>query len=81
MRITHAILAGAMTALALTAAPALARHSDTPKPAEPAASEPSSSCSARQRMDDGTWAQLPCQETGSPAQAKPVRRGTQTASH
>jgi hypothetical protein len=66
MRITHAILVGAIAALVSLAAPALARHSDAQKASEPTTS---SSCSARQQAADGTWTQLPCQEEGPPAPA------------
>jgi hypothetical protein len=44
---------------------ALAKHSDAQKTSEQTTSSP---CSARQRMPDGTWTQLPCQELGSPKQ-------------
>jgi hypothetical protein len=63
MRFKHAILVGSMATLAAMTAPALAKNSDGPKPSEQSTSSP---CSARQRMADGTWTQLPCQELGSP---------------
>ena len=65
MLIKHAIFVGSMAALASLTAPALAKHSDAQKTSEQATSSP---CSARQRMADGTWTQLPCQELGSPEQ-------------
>ena len=66
MRIKHAISAGIVAALCLLTAPALANNSN----AQPAADPPAaSSCSALQRMADGSWARLPCQEVGSPQQA------------
>jgi hypothetical protein len=63
MRI-NAIL-GALAALALMTAPALANNSKPQATPEP---EVSSSCSALQKSADGTWVKLPCQEVGSPAQ-------------
>jgi hypothetical protein len=72
MRIRDAIFASIVAALASQTAPALAKHSevkhsDVTKPSEPSAS---SSCSALQKMADGTWARLPCQELGSPGQSQ-----------
>jgi hypothetical protein len=65
MQFKHAILVGAMAALASLAVPALAKHSD----AQTTSEQPTSSaCSARQRTADGTWTELPCQELGSPKQ-------------
>jgi hypothetical protein len=65
MRIKDAIAGGVIAALASMATPALAKHVETPKPAEQPVS---SSCSASQQTADGTWTQVPCQEVGSPAQ-------------
>jgi hypothetical protein len=65
MRIKHAIFVGSMVTLASLTGPALAKHSDAQKTSEQTTSSP---CSARQRMPDGTWTQLPCQELGSPKQ-------------
>ena len=74
MRIKHAIFAGSMAALASLTAPALARTSDAQTTSEQPAS---SSCSARQQAADGTWAQLPCQELGSPKQT-PLKSATRS---
>ena len=65
MPIKHAIFAGSIAAMVSLTVPALARHSDAPKTSEQPMSSP---CSALQRMADGTWTQLPCQELGSPNQ-------------
>jgi hypothetical protein len=70
MRIKHAILIGIVAALA--SAPALARNSDASNFDVQPTNEPpaSSSCSALQKMADGTWARVPCQEVGSPQQGQ-----------
>jgi invasion protein IalB len=65
MQLKHAILAGAMAALAFMAVPARATHSDAQKTGEQPTSSP---CSARQQTADGTWTQLPCRELGTPEQ-------------
>lgn len=76
MRTAHLALAAALAAM-LTA-PALARNADAQKGEDKAAS---SSCSAYQQADDGSWEQLPCKETGEHAQPqtqhKPVTQGTE----
>ncbi len=64
MWIKHAIFVGSVAALVSLTAPALAKHSDT-QPGEQSTSSP---CSAEQRTASGTWAQIPCQELGSPQQ-------------
>jgi hypothetical protein len=81
MRITHAIFAGIVAALASLTAPARAKNSDAKNSdaknsearnsdAKTTGEQPaSSSCSALQQTADGTWARLPCQELGSPQQA------------
>jgi hypothetical protein len=77
MQFKHAILAGAMAALASLAVPALAKHSDAQKSSEQPASSP---CSARQQTADGTWTQLPCQELAIPGQA-PRKSATRSPDH
>ena len=74
MRIKHAILIGIVAALASAPAPAKnsdARNSDASNSDVQQTTEPpaSSSCSALQKMADGTWARVPCQEVGSPQQS------------
>ncbi|SFI53456.1 hypothetical protein [Bradyrhizobium sp. Gha] len=77
MRITHLVFAGALTASAVLAAPALAKNVNAQKGEDKAAS---SSCSAYQQAADGSWEQLPCKETGERAQSqtqhKPATAGT-----
>jgi len=75
MPIKHAIFAGSIAATVSLTAPALARQSDAPKTSEQPTSSP---CSALQRMADGTWTQLPCQELGSPRQT-PRKSATQSS--
>ena len=68
MRLAHAIFLGSMAALLTLAAPTLARNSNLPKASEAPAS---ASCHAYQQAADGTWTQLPCQETGAKPQPQP----------
>jgi hypothetical protein len=72
MRLGQAILLGSAAALLTLAVPTLARnsstHSNPPKTTEAPAS---ATCQAYQQAADGSWAQLPCQETGSKAPAQP----------
>jgi hypothetical protein len=68
MRLAHAIFVGAIAALLTLAAPTLARNSNLPKTSE---APSSASCHAYQQAADGTWKQLPCQETGSKPQPQP----------
>jgi len=77
MPVKHPIFAGSIAAMVSLTAPALAlaRHTDTPKTSEQPTSSP---CSALQRMADGTWTQLPCQELGSPKQL-PRNSSTQSS--
>ena len=66
MRIKNAIFFGSVTALAVLAAPSLARNSEAQKMNEqPASTAPSPSCQSYQQAPDGSWKQLPCQELGS----------------
>jgi hypothetical protein len=74
MPIKHAIFAGSIAAI-VSLTPALARHSDAPKTSEQSTASP---CSALQRMADGTWTPLPCQELGSPKQT-PRKSATQSS--
>jgi hypothetical protein len=68
MRLAHAIFLGSVAALLTLAAPTLARNSNSSKASEAPASV---SCQAYQQSADGTWKQLPCQETGAKAQPQP----------
>jgi hypothetical protein len=80
MRKLFRIFSGALTALALLAGPALARTSESPKPAGKQASP---ACSVYQRLPDGSWAQAPCEEINPavPANQKTSTRSTGVASH
>lgn len=71
MRIARVIFVGSMAALLMTA-PALAKHSESPKTDDQSTS---SSCHAYQQAADGSWTQLPCQEAGGQTQHKPVAKG------
>lgn len=57
MRITPVIFVGSLAALVATAAPALAKNSQIPKPDDQAPS--SVPCRAYQQAPDGTWNELP----------------------
>lgn len=64
MRIKHAIFFGSVAALAVLAAPSLARNSGAQKTSEqPTSTSPS--CQSYQQAADGSWKQLPCQELGA----------------
>ena len=65
MRFGHALFIASTAGLLTLAAPTLARNADAQKSGErPAAS----SCHAYQMVADGSWTELPCQETGSTGQ-------------
>jgi hypothetical protein len=71
-------LLGSLLALGVMTAPVLARHANTP----PADQKPvSSSCHTMQRMADGEWVSIPCEEMGSPAQPQPRPAQAETAGH
>ncbi|MGJ4928360.1 hypothetical protein ACQR1I_15475 [Bradyrhizobium sp. HKCCYLS2038] len=68
MRITPVIFVGSLAALvAATAAPALAKNSQVPKPDDQTTA--SSPCRAYQQAADGTWKELPCLGQGQAASA------------
>jgi hypothetical protein len=74
MRFGHALFIASTAGLLTLAAPTLARNADAQKAGErPAAS----SCHAYQMSADGSWTELPCQETGSTGQTqhKPAPKG------
>jgi hypothetical protein len=66
MRIAHLIFAGSLAALVGTAAPALAKNSNTQTATAPKTEDTAASpgCRAYQQAPDGSWIQLPCQEPG-----------------
>ena len=78
MRITLAVSAAALAAVAATAGPVQAKHADSQKAGDSATS---SSCSAYQQGPDGSWIQLPCRESGehgeSQTQHKPPSQGSE----
>ncbi len=80
MRLGYAFLLASTAGLLTLAAPTLARNSETQKASEQPAS---SSCHAYQQAADGSWAQVPCQETGSAGQTqhKPAPHGTDEETH
>lgn len=61
MRFGHALFIATTAGLLTLAAPTLAKNSDAQKSAEPSGT---SSCHAYQKAADGSWTELPCQETG-----------------
>ena len=75
MRFGHALFIATTAGLLTLAAPTLARNADTQKNTEQQAA---SSCHAYQQAADGSWTELPCQETGStgPTQHKSAPKGT-----
>ena len=80
MRMKYAIFCGATAALAVLAAPTLAKNSNPAKADDkPAAS----SCHAYQRAADGSWTALPCQASSSSAQTqhKPPSPGADDEAH
>lgn len=76
MRISQMIYVGSLAALVATAAPALAKSSQTPKPDDQTTS--SLPCRAYQQAPDGTWMERPCQGQGAsaPARQRAVTNGT-----
>jgi hypothetical protein len=63
MRITPVIFVGSLAAIVATAAPALAKNSQTPGQTARADEQSASTapCRAYQQDPDGTWKELPCQ--------------------
>jgi hypothetical protein len=86
MRIATLIFVGSIAALAVPAAPVLAKDSHAQKTNDPSASSTSSSsspCHAYQQAPDGSWTQLPCEEVGSGGQTqhKPAARKADEEAH
>jgi len=61
MQVATMIFVGSVAAL-VAAAPALAKHSESHQADD---KSESSSCHAYQQAPDGSWTQLPCQESGN----------------
>lgn len=74
MRFGHALFIASTAGLLTLAAPTLARNADAQKSSE---RPTESSCHAYQKAADGSWTELPCQETGSTGQTqhKPAPKG------
>lgn len=64
MRIARLVFAGAFAAMAVAAAPVLAKSSDRQK-ADDKSTTSSAGCQAYQQAADGSWTQLPCGEPGA----------------
>ena len=81
MRITLALAVATLAAVTAMAGPVQARHAQSQKTEE---STTSSSCSAYQQAPDGSWTQLPCQESGGHGQPqtshKPAAQGSEPES-
>ncbi|MBR0973908.1 MULTISPECIES: hypothetical protein [Bradyrhizobium] len=78
MRIAYLVFAGALATSAALTAPAVAKNSNAQKGEDKSTS--SSSCSAYQQAPDGSWEQLPCQETGERGQPQTQHKsGTQSS--
>ena len=80
MPLKYGLLLASTAALLALAAPTLARNSEPRKATEQPSS---SSCHAYQQAADGSWTQVPCQETGSTGQTqhKSVPHGTDEETH
>jgi len=75
MRIANLALVGSIAALALAAAPALAKNATSPLKTE---DQPASaSCHSYQMAADGTWSVLPCHEAGQTEHKPPPKAGEQ----
>jgi hypothetical protein len=73
MRISKSTLIGSIAALALVAAPALAKNTAPPQKTE---DQPvSASCHAYQMAADGSWAVLPCREAAQTGHKPPPKNG------
>jgi uncharacterized low-complexity protein len=80
MRFGYALFIASTAGLLTLAAPTLARNADTQQSSEQSAA---SACHAYQKAADGSWTELPCQETGStrPTQHKPAPKSTDDEPH
>jgi hypothetical protein len=82
MRTASAIIIGSITALAVLAAPALARTSDAKK-TDDKSTATEASCHSYEQTPEGEWKSIPCQEVGSPArpQQKSAAGKAETSMH
>jgi hypothetical protein len=75
MRIAKLTLIGSITALALAAAPALAKNAAPLQKSEDKSD--SVSCRSYQMAADGSWTVLPCHEAGQTEHKPPPKAGEQ----
>jgi ABC-type phosphate transport system substrate-binding protein len=73
MRIATLTFIGSVAALAVAAAPALAKNTASPQKTDD--KSVSSSCHAYQMAADGSWTVLPCQEAGQTGHKPPPKGG------
>jgi hypothetical protein len=78
MRFASIAVIGSVTALAIAAAPALARNT-SPQKTETEDKSTSPSCHAYQMAADGTWTVLPCQEAGGHIEHRPAPKNGEEA--
>jgi hypothetical protein len=76
MRIAALAIIGSVAALAMAAAPALARTT-VPQKTEDKSTPPS--CHAYQMAADGTWTVMPCQESGGHIEHRPTPKSGEEA--
>jgi hypothetical protein len=75
MRIAKLTLIGSIAALALAAAPAIAKNAAPPQKIE---DQPvSASCHSYRMAADGSWTVLPCHEAGQTEHKPPPKAGEQ----
>jgi ABC-type phosphate transport system substrate-binding protein len=72
-RIAKLTLIGSMAALAIAAAPALAKNAAPPQKTD----DQSASCHSYQMAADGSWTMLPCHEAGQTEHRLPPKAGEQ----
>ncbi len=79
MRFGHALFIASTAGLLMLATPTLARNADAQKSGE----RPTASCHAYQMAADGSWTELPCQETGATGQTqhKPAPKNADDETH
>jgi ABC-type phosphate transport system substrate-binding protein len=75
MRIAKLTLVGSIAALALAAAPALAKNAAPAQKTEDQSI--SASCHSYQMAADGSWSVLPCHEAGQTEHKPPPKAGEQ----
>ena len=76
MRIASLTIIGSIAALALGAAPALAKNA-APPPQKTEDQSVSASCHSYRMAADGSWSALPCHEAGQTEHKPPSKAGEQ----